>query len=73
MMHHLTPPCRLIATTPATMEEANIMAPTPLDLRLEAPTSMEDPGATMKHNRTKADALLVRRVAEVATAVPTRR
>ena len=67
-MRHLTPPCWLIPATPAVMEEANIMAPTPSDLRLEAPTSIEVPGATMKPIHTKMPAHHIPREVEVATA-----
>ena len=48
-----TTPCliplhQLIATAPVTMEEASIMVPRAPNLRLEVPTSIEDPEATMK-------------------------
>ena len=67
-MRHLTPLRWLIAPAPAMMEEANIMAPTPLDLRLEAPTSIEDPGATMKPIHAKTPTHHVPREVRAATA-----
>ena len=70
-MCHLTPPHRLIATAPSVMEEANIMATTPPDLRLEAPTSIEVPGATMKPIHDKTPTHHVPR--EVGVATTTRR
>ena len=71
MMCHFTPPHRLIATALAPMEEANIMAPTPSDLMLEAPTSIEDLGATMKPIHAKTLAHYIPR--EAGAATPTSR
>jgi len=48
MTPHLIPPRQLVAAAPAMMGEASIMAPRALDLRLEVPTSIEDPEATIK-------------------------
>ena len=45
---NLWPSRQLVATALAMTEEASIMAPRATDLRLEVPTSMEDPEATMK-------------------------
>ena len=48
MTPHLIPPHQLVAAALATPEEASITAPRAPNLRLEVPTSIEDPEATMK-------------------------
>jgi len=48
MMPHLIPLCQLIAAGITVMEEASITASRAPDLKLEVPTSIEDPDATMK-------------------------
>ena len=50
------------------MEEANIIVPRDPNLRLEVPTSIEDPEATMKLIHATAAAHHVPREVEAATA-----
>jgi len=71
MTPHLIPPHQLIATTPVVTEEANIMAPRAADLRLEVPTSIEDPEATMKLIHAMTATHCAPR--EVGVAIATRR
>ena len=66
----LTRSCQLVAVAPTMIEEVNIRALSALDTKLGFIKVL---GATTKHIRTRADALLVHRAAEVATAAPTRR
>ena len=64
----LIPLHQFIAIAPTAMEEASIMASRALDLRLEVPTSIEDPGATMKPIHSKTPTHHVPREVGVATA-----
>jgi hypothetical protein len=70
-MPHLIPPYQPVATALAVMEEASITAPRAPDLKLEVPTSIEDPEATMKLIHTTTAALRAPR--EVGAVTATRR
>ena len=70
-MPHLIPLRQLIAVALTVTEEASITAPRPLDLRLEVPTFIEDPEATMKFIHAMTAALRV--LSEVRAATATRR
>jgi len=65
---HLIAPRQLIATALTMTEEASIMAPRAPDRRMEVPTSIEDPEATMKLIHVMTPALHAPREVGVATA-----
>ena len=69
MTPHLIPPHQLIATAPATTEEASIMASRAPDLRLEVPNSIEDLEATMKLIHAMMAAHRAPREVRAATAI----
>ena len=67
-MPHLILPHQLIATAPAAMEEVNIMVLMPPNLKLEAPTSIEVLGETVKPIHIMKPALHTAREVRAGTA-----